>query len=338
LAAADEFCSAAFEGFDHATTCSGAGQIDLQVAGQGVSIRFAGRPLASRLSPAFSHLTTTNSATDPAFTLGCWDRTATGVAPPPPPWNDADYLSAGRIRGHMFGDLRVSYDPWLRFLELYDRRSQRALFHVNGAADVPAWFDRSPFRTLMSWWAADHAMTMLHASCVTTAAGGAVLAGRSGDGKSTTAMVCAMSGLGFVADDCCLVGPDPDPFVQSVYRGSKLEADAVLRLADHLPQARGTESGQYLFDPEPVTTQVPLRVVLVVSVGRAAGPVVTTLTPAQAVRALLPCVLGELGGRGTELLAPLARLVRRVPCLRFELGSDSGQLVAAVVRAIESAQ
>ena len=48
--------------------------------------------------------------------------------------------------------------------------------------------DRAPFRTILTWWAADHRLALVHAAAVATGDGAVVLAGTSGAGKSTTAL------------------------------------------------------------------------------------------------------------------------------------------------------
>src|SRR5690606_23216096 len=97
-------------------------------------------------------------------------------------------------------------------------------------AIVPRWFDRAPFRTILTWWAADQGLPLLHASAVADDSGAVAIAGASGAGKSTTALACLAAGLRIVGDDACLVRFDPEPTIYSIYARAKLEPDALAKL------------------------------------------------------------------------------------------------------------
>jgi hypothetical protein len=312
-------------------------EVVADLAGQPVSIRFAGSDLATRFLPTLDHVLRP-AGPDPVLRIGCWDRVASGVPPPAPRWGAGDFVGAGRVRGHVFGGLRIWYDLWSRELQVYDRDRGEAVFHAVDAARVPPWADRSPFRMLLTWWAADRGLALLHAAAVATEGGAVALAGPPGAGKSTTAMACVAAGLRFLGDDCCLVRPAPEPTVFSIYRRAKLEVSA-LELLPTMPGPNvDVGPDQVVLEPARLALKAPLRALLL--------PVVTTETrtglvpvPAtESLRTLVPIALAESGGLGTTLLGPLTELVRHVPVFRLRLGRDPAEAAAVVAGVVEGSR
>ena len=308
----------------------------LRLGGRTVRLRVAGAELARRLTPALVHLETPpGGPTD--LSVNCWDRTATGVPPPAPPASNEDFLPRGRMRGYVHHRVRITYDRWMRMICAYDRDRGEAWVHVADADLLPPWLDRAPLREVLTWWASDADLVLLHASAVASGGGAVALAGASGAGKSTTAMACFAAGMGFLGDDACLVRLDPDPVAHSVYGFAKLEPDAVERLPVLATLPQRCRNGQTVIEPgEGICREAALRAVVLTRVGSSRTSDVRTVAPAAALRELVASSLLEGGGASGGALPTLTRLVQRVPCLRLELGSDLDD-VAARVRAIAEA-
>jgi hypothetical protein len=302
----------------------------LRLAGLGVEVRVAGRRLAQILTPALAHATHPHG--EPSLRVGCWDRSVTGVAPPAPPLSLDDYLPRGVIRGQANDRVRVTYDRWMRMLCVYDRDRGEAFVHVADSHDVPAWVNRAPLRSILTWWAADRGFAFLHASAVASPSGAAVIAGASGSGKSTTALTCVSDGMQFLGDDACLVRFEPAPEAWAVYGLAKLERDAFARLHRLHHLAVEAVSSHAVLDPtRHLGSCAELRAVLLVSVGSTPRTSLKSIARSDALRSLVAGSVLEGGGSN---LAGLARLVREVPCYRVELGSDPEDVVAAVREAI----
>jgi hypothetical protein len=336
--AVEEFADAAWRAFDAAHASSATGAWSLYVAGHSVHLRIAGSALAARFLPALDHLVAGPSPSPHDITIGCWDRMATGVAPPPPPWTADAVLPRGRVRGHTQHAVRMTYDHSMRMFCVYDSDARRALVHVADAALIPAWVDRAPLRSILTWWASDLGIAFLHAGSVADDRGAVVLAGASGSGKSTTAMACLADGMHFIGDDACLVRLDGRPTVHTMYRRAKLERDAAARLPAVAELAVDTMADSVLIDPGArVVHSAPLRAVLLPRIADAERSCLTPVTSAEARRVLVPATMLEGSGAGASTLRAITRLVGAVPCFRLELGRDLGDVVATVRRALEAA-
>ncbi len=248
----DTFVGETFAAFEQARAATAdAHTVRVRLAGHDISLEYAAPKVAARFRPALAHLEVPPHEAPPDLTIGCWELPASGVTPPPPPWSLDDFLVRGRIRGHTDGPVRAAYEEWARVLTLYDRRSARAVVYAADPASVPLWFDRAPFRTVFTWWAADEGLPMLHASTVADDTWGVAIAGASGAGKSTTALTCLAAGMRIVGDDACLVRLDPEPTIFSVYARAKLEPDALERLPSLASLVVDRHNEQTLIDPGP---------------------------------------------------------------------------------------
>lgn len=300
----------------------------LSLAEHPVQLRIAGASLQARSIPALAHLVARPSVS--SLTVEGWDRNETGVAPPPPPVSLDAPLLRGGARELIERDVRMTYDSWMRMLCVYDGSRARAFVTVADAAQIPAWVDRAPLRTIFTWWAGDTGLAFLHASAVACGDGAIVLAGASGSGKSTTAMACFADGLDFIADDACLVRLDPEPTVFTVYGKAKLERDAFDRLPQLGELAFDARGASVVIDTsERVVPSAPLRAVALPTLTDGRRSRLTRVSPTWARRLLVRTTLVE-GGAGGAALGPITDLAGRVPCYRLELGSDLTDVVSTV--------
>jgi hypothetical protein len=336
-----QFVTDTLDAFDEAYT-SGIDNLAVRasLADRDLRIRYVAPELAERFGATFDHLSIdraeTRSDQELDLDIRCWDRSVTDVRAPAPPWTVDDHLRSGRIRGLADGPVRATFDPTSRVLCLYDAERRAAVVHAARADLVPLWMDRAPFRTVLTWWAADRGLALLHASAVATASGAVVLAGTSGAGKSTTAVRCLMAGLDLLGDDACLVECAPEPTVHSVYRFAKVDAPLVEPLAPPLSRALPRITDEFVIDPgSRHRSRAPLRAILLPRITGGAGSRLVPVSRAEALRILGPTTLVEGGAPSREALRAIVDLVGCVPAFRLELGTDPAGIVDAVVAATE---
>jgi hypothetical protein len=303
-----------------------------RLADRTVRVRVAGPALAARFAPAFSYAACAPVA-HPDLSIACWDRAATRTEPPPPMWSNDDYLPRGLIRGYVGDRVRAAYGGSERMLSLYDRDRGQAVVHVADATDVGSWADRAPFRTIIGWWADDRDLAFLHASAVARGERGLAFAGPSGAGKSTTALTGVLTGWRLLSDDICLVQLNSETQSAAtlfpVFAFAKLEPDALLRLPE-LGRFTRDNGEQLIVDAAPVPgDHATLQALLLTKVG-AGGTRLIPLSPAAALRLLVPSSVLEGIGAGTRSLPILVQLLERVPCLSLELGPDPADVTATL--------
>jgi hypothetical protein len=177
---------------------------------------------------------------------------------------------------------------------------------------------------------------------VGTRDGGALLVGRGGSGKSTTALACLEAGLQYAGDDHCLVSIDPIPYAHSLYSSGKLNPDSLERLpALRAAVANGDrldcEKALLLlapFAPDRVVAGFPLRAIILPQVHGGPETELRPASPAAALLALAPSTLLPLPKSHGAGLAALATLTRQLPCYHLRLGAclqDAPRVIARLL-------
>ena len=193
----------------------------LEIAGRTLRLRFIGSALAPFIAPALSHLEIASPTHDADLTLHCWDCKSLGMEFPSAPVTIEAFTPRGEVRG--LNDLRfhAAFESGGKLLSLMDAHRKQAIYCVGIATDIPRFDVAEPIRAILSWFMREHGHQLMHAGAVGTPQGGVLLLGRSGAGKSNTALGCMNSGLSYASDDFCVVTAGENPLVYSLYSTGK---------------------------------------------------------------------------------------------------------------------
>lgn len=315
-----------------ALEAAGQHEYRLAVAGQNISLKFAGKGLTAAVLPALQHLITETTA--PAdLTVTLWDSASTGLALPPFPWHplpgEAWKIDEGRTLA-LFVPARASL-VWL------DRLEHRAVYWVPDAANVRRIERCDPMLDLWVWWFERQPAQLLHAAAIGGKSGAALLVGRGGSGKSTTALRALHPPLRYLADDYCLVTTPPHPVVHSLFSSAKVLLADQPRYPDLAPAHIGdnVEKALYILYPHLSRLFAPHLPLQAILVPRITGTTQTRLEPANpmdVVRALAPSTLLQLrvGSDPARALRMMAETARQVPCYHLRLGTDPDHVHAVL--------
>ena len=313
-----------------------------RVAGHVLLLRFAGPALAERMIPALAHLAA-DGDDEPHLSVDIWDSASTGTPEPALPAVDSDRDPFGAV--YFFGapPVRAAYQPGPRIVSAFDAERARAWYWVANAVELPYWDAAAPIRQLLHWWLEARGLRLVHGGAVGRPAGGVLLVGRGGSGKSTSALSSLRSELRYAGDDYVAVALEPEPRVHSLYNSGKVEPHHVERLP-HLrgalanPDRLATEKaivyveGNY---PGRAIDGFPLRAVLVPRITEREQPRVIEASRAAALKALAPSTIFQLHPQGGQALAAMARLVDKVPAYTLELGADVDALPVEIGRLLD---
>lgn len=299
-------------------------EVRRRVAGKVLALRFASPALAAKLAAAFAHLDSAEDA--PAdLVVCCWDDASSGGSL-------ATVMPETDRRGldYVHGSVRLAWGLEERSLQAYDPVRRIALFWVPDAAELEAWEQGAPLRRILHWWSAGLGLQLVHGAAIGNEMGGVLLVGRSGSGKSTVALACAGSSLGYVADDYCLLEPGAPPRVYSIYGSGKADGASISRLP-HLAEAFRASPidqqgksiifvGEHI--PSAVLRSLPLRAVVLPQIVTGTECRVEVLPRGEALRAVAPSTLFQMPGDRADSLSRLSALVRSLPCFRLCVGED----------------
>ena len=300
------------------------------IGGQRLVLRTAGPAMLPVLSPALAHLVAAPGK--PAgLEVFAWDSASTGVELPAP--------------GSSGDEDRHVWQPGAGILTVLDDSRRRAVVWVASAEDVPSNEVAAPLRAFLHLAFFELGAQFVHAAAVGRADGGLLVVGRSGAGKSTTALACLGSPLGVAGDDYVLATDGPEPRVHSLYSSAKLEPHQLKRfphLSDGVVNAGAlAEKPMILLCPRwagSVSAGFPLRgAVAPRVVGR--GPTrARRVGGAALLAALAPSTIFQLPGTGRHTLARIGSLLRHLPSWELELGENVSEIPLALERVLEEAR
>ena len=316
---------------------------DYLIGGFRLRLRFGSAKLIPKMTPAIAHLATPPTGT-PDFTVHLWDTVSTGVPIPSPPWQDDPYAygSHGEVGCYSRDRVRIVFNLFVEALSFLNVEQNEAIFWVRDVDNIPFWETAAPLRILLHWWLGSRQLKYIHAAVVGTQTDGAMLVGKGGSGKSTTALSCLNSPLTYVSDDYCLLSVQDEPLAYSLYSSAKLKPDNTL-LPELQPLIhnidRKPDEKPYLLlhqhFPEKLVPSLPVRVILLPRVTGKAETTVQAASGAAALLALAPSTLFQLPGGSSNAFQEMAALVKALPCYWLDLGTDLRQIPSVIADVVE---
>jgi hypothetical protein len=334
------FFDAMYGGATRAEIHAGHSAHHFTVAGHPVSLVIAGRGFAEKLPTALGHLARPSGA-KPALTIHAWDDVSTGTFLPKllsrylffVQMHCFDYLGPRNEMIDFHGErIRAVMHLEPVIVSLLDTARSIALYWTRDVRQIPVWDWGTPLRVILNEWAKLHELFLVHSGAVGMAQGGVIFAGKSGSGKSTSALACLYDGeLLYAGDDYSLLSATGQPYVHSLYSSAKLKgAPDFERFSRLLPfvanRDRIDEQKALIFlkdaFPERVTTGFPLRAIVVPRISGKPETTVESSSSIAALKALAPSTLLQLPGDGRETMTNLSALVRRVPTYTLNAGTE----------------
>ena len=330
-------------GFERAVKVVDSTDSFYNLGGATIRVRFAGSALIPQLTPALAHLKT-EPVEQPDLTICAWDSASTGVKLPLMAsslldllrfdcWNRLD--TRMEIKGYDSERFQSMFHLGSNLFNVLDVKENLALYWTDDADNMPYWERSSPFRNLLDWWMSHRDLQYVHAGAVGNKDGGILLVGKSGSGKSSTALACLKSDLFYTGDDYCLVGTKPEPCVYSLYNTAKLKGQEDLERFPHLEPF--ISNRDRIFDekamifinqhfPEKIVDKLPIKAILVPTVTGKPDTRVKKASAIVALKALAPSTILQLPKTGESALERMTELVKQVPCYILELGTDIPQI------------
>lgn len=363
------FFLAAHHHFDRERPSTRAGSQDharsYALAGRTLRVHYADATVAALLHPALHHLgiaaddgAVAGPVDEPpigapsadaaaSLTVRAWADERGGAPLPLPPWDAVEFVERGNTRVSSTRRWMLAYDRKPGLFSALDVERGDALYWAHDASQLEELERARPFRRLISAWLHGAGILSVHAAAVGTAAGAALICGRTGSGKSTTAISCIGSALGYLGDDIVLVdaGTAGTPRLHSLYSSAKLNRDVLTwrpDLAAGVVNAGRLHREKALVHvgvswPTAVVRSAPLRVLVVPRLSDVHRTTARPITPNEVFKAMVPDTLFTTMGPAGDMIAAIGRLVRTTPAVELRLGRDLDVLPTVLGAIIESA-
>lgn len=260
--------------------------------------------------------------------LPCWD------------WQQADGhgtihgLSEG-YQGYFQQDTGVF--TWIAYAE------QVAIVWGTDLSNLPEWERSFPFRyVLHKWQEPTNRYVLVHAGAVGTPAGGVLLTGAGGSGKSTSTLACINTALQYAGDDFMLV--DLETSVgHSLYNVAKINPDNLDRFPQFQPcianpnAALDQKLQLYVNQhyPAAMITDFPLKAIMLPRFSGTPHTTVRSATRAEALKALAPSTLALLRA-DQRTFQKMSRLIQQLPLFWLETGTDLTQIPELILGTLQS--
>ena len=323
----EQFFEQCYERYLKAREATSAIRYYYNIAGTIVCLEFAGNTLVNALTSALEHLQITG-VTEPDCTIHVWESETTGIEMIQPPCEPTHFTYRGDIWGFNSKRIRSAFH-WSEYsVNVMNMDTNKAVYWIQSAENLPYWATSSPFRTIFHWWMEKNGCQLLHAAAIGTEEGAVLITGKGGVGKSTTAISCLYHGLYYLADDYLIVRKDPVPVVYSLYSTGKLNLGDVSKFdgfekltADHAK--KNQEKDVLYFFPEYrefIKTEMPLRAILKPEIKLEEK---TRFRPAsfwKMHRAISFTTMSQLPGSDSHTHDYLVDLCKKLPLFIFEPG------------------
>lgn len=311
-----DFVAAARRGSESAPTTT----LDLLLADCHLRVNLVGEGMSGRLAAG---LLTGDAAGTPSSEIWAFDTAGTGVKPPPPPWGRSAYQEQrDELIGFSEPPTIATWDQEFATLSIYDEPARQGVQWIRDAAGLHPGEGGAPMRNLLRWALGADDVHVLHAA----AAGGVLLCGLSGAGKSTTSFACLLAGLDFTADDHCAVRISPDG----------VTADAIFAFSRATPETMQLLPGLNDFSADVeldwnnkkrlrvadriVRSQAINAIVLPVRAEQTGDP--RRLDPQEALRRMTVGNLLMMPGATGRTLGALRQLLEQLPAWELPVGDD----------------
>ena len=312
-------------------------QRTLSLDGRQVRLTYSSELLETGLFKAFEHLETIENTAATAFQIFVCDKNV--LNRDLPGWSQFTEFSAedNKILMYNAGTIHALYNPDSQVFSLIDTALDRGWYYLPQAADLPYYEKAAPMRMLLHWWCETSGRVLVHAAAVGWDSRAALLTGRGGTGKSTTAMLAAQSGFSFLGDDYVILDNVRGPAVLSAYNSVKFRWDMLERLPSagtlSVNDPQTDEKGYfYLYETHPSSLAMilPIKAVLLPAIERRSKTTFVRLPSARGLLSLAASSIFQMPGSGQPTLKRLADILRDTPVYQMSLGTDNEEIAQAL--------
>jgi|GEM_PF-942149 len=319
--------------FQHCVENDGCFDASFLIGGHAVALKFRQGPLIRQILPSLRPLAADGPAQEPEYRIHLWDG---GDFPDLPVLKDM-LPHENKVSLINSPPLHFLYNPEGRIFSMLDTQNRVGFYYVPDPAALPDYEVCTPMRMLVHRICQELGMYFVHSACVGYDGSAALLIGKSGSGKSTTALVSLMNGLDFLSDDYICISDIPgDIKAHSLYRGCKLmdgslpELDALKRFI--VPTNKTNSKNVLMLDGSAgrLRQKMGLKAVILPVIAHAPATAFKRIPAARALAELAGSTIMQMPGSADYMMKGLSALCATLPVFSMSLSEDPAEIAAAL--------
>lgn len=191
------------------------------LAGVTICIRLHDKSLESPFLRAITHLKVEEGQAK--YVIDVWDCKRNNLSFPKFNYGVDDVKLRGEIPNYSGSGISFAYFSHARMVHILNENKHHGIVALVDARQLPVFELACPFRAIFSWILRNNSRAMIHGAALADNNGdGYLILGKSGAGKSTSAISCFISGMKYIGDDLCAIGMlDNEIYVFSLYSSGK---------------------------------------------------------------------------------------------------------------------
>lgn len=303
-----------------------------------VLLSYSSDSLEHSLFKAFEHLEINKTDAEAAFTVFACDSDILDCDLPGYDWLTDISKNKEEIVTYNSGNIHALYNPKSSIFSMFDNGNNRGYYYLPKAGHLPFYEKAAPMRMLLHWWCEKSGLVLVHAAAIGGDTAAVLLAGRSGTGKSTTAMLAARHGFKFLGDDYVIVENNSGPVVHSAYNSVKFRWEMLERVptaGEFCLNNQNDEKGYFfLYDkkPDSLIRSLPLKAVLLPVIAGNQKTSFDRLSQSRGLMGLAASSIFQMPGSGKKTLKTLAAILQDIPVYQMSLGKDNAEIMDALKR------
>ena len=303
---------------------------DIDLAQISVRLSFFDNKLSAILLPALSHITHPSAASqNPEYQIYVLDATAIRSPFPALEGIANKFIFRGDIEDFSSPQYQIAYLIHPKMICAIDHFNKVGIVIAQDAKRIPAFTTASPFKEIFNWIMLKNQCSLIHAAAVGNQDGAVLLTGKSGAGKSMTAIRCLFHGFDFYGDDIVGISNKNKPAVHAIFASAKVfqkDIAEITGLEKYSKWSNLKPADKEVFFlsedyKEQLPIQAPIKAILhlVKSDGKAAISPASIANVVNVVGSTTCAIFPYFHQKHT---LQLISLFKNVACFNFELGNQ----------------
>lgn len=317
---------------------------DIDLAKISIRLSFFGNELRRLLLPALLHISHSSvTPQEPKYQIYVLDGAL--INSPFPAIEDIanKFIFRGDIEDFSTTQHQIAYLIHSKMICAVDHTHKIGIVIAQDSKRIPKFTTASPLKEIFNWIMLRNQCSLIHAAAIGNKDGAVLLTGKSGAGKSITAIRCLFHGFDFFGDDIVGISNKNEPFIHSIFATAKIFQKDCQSIADLRKYvnfgSNNPKSKEVFFLGEDFKKQLPMGAPI-----KAILHLVQNDGEANISPTLVANVLNVVGSTSFTLFPyshqrhtmQLISLFKSVPCYRFELGNQVEQIAPLLEQFLES--